>query len=88
MDEEWLNLDLMELFARCKVVNKVAFLKSKYEHLISLVDDDLNVNYKIASSERAWGPYGGYALEEDWRTKNKKKCDALFRILLIIHYSG
>jgi hypothetical protein len=77
----------MELFARCGVINKVDFLKNKYEYLISLVDENLNINYKVAPRERYWSPYGGFALEEDWKTKTRKQSDMLFRILLIIHYT-
>ena len=40
-------LDLMELFARCGIVKKVEELKNKYEYLLSLIDDNLNVNTKV-----------------------------------------
>ena len=78
----------MELFARCGVVKQVGFLKNKYEYLLSLVNDDLTLNYKVSPRERNWGPYGGFALEEDWKIKTRKQCDLLFRILIIIHYVG
>ena len=86
MEEAYVNFDLMELFARCGIVEQVPFLRKKYEYLVSLVDNNLNVNYKVDSSDRNWGPYGGFALEEDWKAKVRKQCDLLFRILLIIHY--
>ena len=88
MDENYINFDLMELFARCGVIKQVRFLCNKYEHILSLVDNSLNVNYKLTSRERGWGPYGGFALEEDWKSKVKKQCDMLFRVLLITHYAG
>ncbi|MCL2405446.1 MAG: hypothetical protein FWC92_07865 [Defluviitaleaceae bacterium] len=87
MDENYVNFDLMELFARCGVVRQVDFLNSKYEYLLSLVNDDLTINYKTTSRERDWGPYGGFALEEDWKTKTRKQCDLLFRVLMIMHYA-
>ena len=87
MDENYINFDLMELFARCGVVKQVDFLKNKYEYLLTLVNDDLSVNYKVSARERDWGPYGGFALEEDWKTKTRKQCDLLFRILIIMHYA-
>lgn len=31
-----------------------------------------------------WSPYFSFALEEDWRTKNRQQCDILFRILMIM----
>lgn len=86
LDDAYVNFDLLELFARCGVVKQVPFLQNKYEYVLSLVDDDLDVDYKIASGERNWGPYGGFALEEDWKSKTRKQCDALFRILMIMHY--
>jgi hypothetical protein len=87
MDEDYFNFDLIELFARCGIINQVNFLKSKLDSLYSLIDDDLNVNYKLTTRERSWSPYGGFALEEDWKTKTRKKCDVLFRVLLILHYA-
>jgi len=87
MDENYINFDLMELFARCGVLKQVGFLKNKYEYLLSLVNDDLTVNYKVSTRERNWGPYGGFALEEDWKIKIRKQCDLLFRILIIIHHA-
>jgi hypothetical protein len=86
MGDDYINFDLTERFARCGIIQQVDFLKSKYERLLSLVNDDLTVDYKITSRERDWSPYGGFALEEDWKTKIRKQCDLLFRILLITHY--
>ncbi|HHY82096.1 MAG TPA: hypothetical protein GX505_05375 [Clostridiales bacterium] len=63
-------------------------LKDIYETLLALVDDDLNV--KINFDKRidyGWSPYFGFALEEDWKDKIRMKCDALFRVLLNIHYA-
>ena len=31
-----------------------------------------------------WGAYSGLQLEENWRTKIKKKCDITFRALMIL----
>ena len=39
MNKSYVNFDLMELFARCGVVKRVGFLKTKYDHLLSLVND-------------------------------------------------
>jgi len=87
MDENYVQFDLMELFARCGVIKQVDFLRNKYEQLLSLVDNNLAINYKIGTGERNWGPYGGFALEEDWKIKARKHSDLLFKILLIIHYA-
>jgi hypothetical protein len=87
MDKDYINFDLMELFARCGIIKQVDFLRKKYEYLISLINDDLTINYKVNARERDWGPYGGFSLEDDWKTKNRKQCDLLFRILLVIHYT-
>ncbi|MCL2364170.1 MAG: hypothetical protein FWC71_05855 [Defluviitaleaceae bacterium] len=87
MDESYINFDLMELFARCGIIKQVGFLKNKYDYMLSLVDDHLMIDYKVKPQERNWGPYGGFALEEDWKSKTRKQCDLLFRIMLIIHYT-
>ncbi|MDR0442733.1 MAG: hypothetical protein LBH44_04920 [Treponema sp.] len=86
-NEDSIPLDIMELFARCGIVKNVKLLKNKYKYLLSLIGDDLTINYNIKPQERNWSPYFGFALEEDWKTKTKKQCDLLFRILLIMHYS-
>lgn len=87
MDKDSIPLDLMELFARCGIVDKVMFLKAKYESLLGLIDDDLNVNLDVdKKSAFGWSPYFGYALEEDWKKKIRKQCDLLFRILMIMHH--
>jgi len=87
MDEKFFNYDLMELFARCGVVKQVDFLKKKYDYMLSLVDENLCINYKVDTGGNSWNPYFGFALEEDWKTKVRKQCDLLFRFLLIIHYA-
>jgi len=88
MDENNISLDLMELFARCGIVKRVEKLKIMYESLLALVDDDLNVNINLnRRKDHGWGPYFGFALEENWKEKIRMKCDVLFRILLIIHYA-
>ena len=87
MDQNYVQFDLMELFARCGIIKYVDFLRKKYEYMLSLVNNDLTINYKVGSRDRNWGPYGGFALEEDWKNKIKKQCDLLFRLLLIMHYS-
>jgi len=81
--------DIMELFARCGVVGNVIALQNEYESLLTLIDDnpDLNINFNLHKNETSWGPYGGIALETDWKSEIRKKCDLLFRILLIIHYT-
>lgn len=81
--------DVMELFARCGITERVAVLKSEYESMLSLIDSNLDINIDLSrhKNEFSWFPYGGIALEEDWKLKIRKQCDLLFRILLIIHYT-
>lgn len=77
----------MELFARCGIINVVEKLKSKYDHLLSLIDDNLHMNLCIREyNSRNWSPYFGFALEENWKRSIQVQCDLLFRTLLIIHY--
>ena len=87
MDDTYIEFDRIELFARCGIITRVPFLRNKYEYLLSLVDDSLKINYKFGAHERIWSPYGGFALEEDWKSQIRKQCDLLFRILLIIHFA-
>jgi hypothetical protein len=87
MDENYINFDLMELFARCGIIKQAGFLKDKYDYMLSLVGGNLIIDYKVKPQERNWGPYGGFSIEEDWKSKVRKQCDLLFRILLIIHYT-
>lgn len=87
-DEETLPLDIMELFSRCGILGRVQPLCDRYERMLSAVDDSLNINLPVnKNASRNWNPYFGFALEEDWRTKKKQKCDLLFRVLLIMHYT-
>lgn len=59
------------------------------EILMNLIDNDLTLNFEVKNKYALeWSPYFGYALEEDWKSKVLKQCDILFRILLIMHYSG
>lgn len=82
--------DLMELFARCSIVKQVEVLKSEYESMLNMLDDSLDFKFDFSKhkNEISWGPYYGIALEEDWKSKIRKQCDLLFRILLIIHHVG
>lgn len=88
MDKDNISLDIMELFARCGIIKRVALLKNMSESLLALVDDDLNVNINLDKrKDHGWSPYFGFALEEDWKEKIRMQCDVLFRVLLIIHYA-
>lgn len=83
--EKNISLDLLELFARCGIVKNVAILKSKYEYLLSLIDDNLNVDLYVDKREsRNWSPYFGFALEEDWR--KTKKNNVIFYLEFYLLY--
>ncbi len=85
---ENLSLDSMELFARCGIITQVPKLQTKYNYLLSLVDDNLNVSIAVnKKNDSGWSPYFGISLEEDWKKTQKINCDLLFRILLILHYT-
>ena len=85
-EKDFIPLDMMELFARCKVVKGVELLKYKYDRLLSLIDENLNVNIDSQNGNN-WNPYLGFALEVDWKKKIRLQCDLLFRVLLIMHYT-
>ena len=87
-ETENISLDAMELFARCKILEKVPLLKNQYKYMLSLIDENLNFNIGANKfTNKDWSPYFGFALEEDWKNSTRKQCDLLFRVLLIMHYS-
>ena len=87
LEKNGINLDTLELFARCGAIKKVELLKKQYKYLISLVKDNLKINLS-KKPDKGWSPYFGFSLEEDWKNNIKYQCDILFRILLIIHYTN
>jgi len=86
-DEDRVSFDILELFARCGIVDKVEILQKKCDYLLASIDDDLNFSGDIDKRSFSWSPYFGFALEENWRSKTSVKCDILFRTLMIIHYT-
>lgn len=79
--------DRLELLARCGALTRVDILKKEYEMLLECLDDSIFFTRQVNSQYAlGWSPYFGFALEEDWRSKTRKQCDILFRILLIMHY--
>jgi len=83
------DFDTLELFARCGIVKQAAALKMKYDELLSLVDENLYLNIAVDKrKDFKWGPYYGFAIEENWKNEVKIQCDLLFRILMIMHYTG
>ncbi|GKX66368.1 hypothetical protein [Inconstantimicrobium mannanitabidum] len=90
VSQKW--FERMELLAKCGVFPYVDKLQSeltlmKAEALMSNGILKLSVNPKNLSSFKVWGPYGGLALEENWRIKNRQWNDLTFRMVLISHYS-
>ena len=80
--------DRLELFARCGAISHVDTLKNEYEMLVSLISKDLTINIEVKNKYALeWSPYFGFALEVDWKSKIRKQCDILFRILYIMHYT-
>jgi len=81
--------DLMEQFARCGIVRHVPALRDEYNAMLSLAEESMAINISFHKNRDAfgWEPYYGIALEQDWKTKIRKQCDILFRILLILHYT-
>lgn len=81
--------DRLELLARCGALSRVAVLKNEYEMLLECLDAHGLFTREVASKYAlGWSPYFGFALEEDWRSKYRKQCDILFRILLIMHHAA
>ena len=79
--------DRLELFARCGALTRVKELREEYALLLDHLDTQGRfvgeVNRKYALG---WSPYFGFALEEDWRSKIRRQCDILFRVLMIMEW--
>ena len=79
--------DRLELLARCGALTRVDCLRKEYDLLLSYLEEgplftgEVNRTYALG-----WSPYFGFALEVDWRSKKRKQCDILFRILMIMNH--
>lgn len=81
----------MELTARCGVFPYVSKLKEELKLLKEEAEKydgilKLQVPHKNLKGFLNWGPYGGIALEENWRVKERQWQDLTFRMVLIDHY--
>lgn len=77
--------DRLELFARCGALTRVKELREEYDLLLEHLDAQ---GMFLGEVERKyaleWSLYFGFALEEDWRSKIRRQCDVLFRVLMIM----
>ena len=80
------QLEYIEWFARCGIVKYVPALREAVEDIIRYVDDE-GICHAPVLELKDWGPYCGFRLETDWRSKTRKACDITFRALLIQHYA-
>ena len=55
--------------------------------LMRAVDDE-GICHAPTLELKEWGPYCGFRLETDWRSRTRKACDITFRALLILHYAN
>ena len=80
----------MELLARMGIVPEIRELTGQVDVLLEMLDEsggwfDLPLRHAYFHK---WGAYTGLALEEDWRTAQRRKNDLTFRALLIGYYAG
>lgn len=81
------HLEYIEWFARCGVVKHIPALCEAVDDIMMAVDDE-GVCHAPVLELKDWGPYGGFRLETDWKSKVRKACDITFRALLILHYAN
>lgn len=80
------HTEYIEWFARCGIVEHIPALREAVDDIMRVVDDE-GICHAPVLEVKDWGPYCGFRLETDWRSKNRKACDITFRALLIQHYA-
>lgn len=79
-----------ELLSRMGVFGIVPQLEEQKEELLKIISTGYEVfqHFQSHRSWTIWSAYSGLALEQDWRSKEARTRDALFRSLLVLHFSG
>jgi len=80
------QLEYIEWFARCGIVQYIPVLQDAVKDILDSVDNE-GVCHAPVLEHKSWGPYVGFRLEADWKSKIRKDCDITFRALLILHYA-
>ncbi|MDD2268090.1 MAG: hypothetical protein PHY15_00910 [Eubacteriales bacterium] len=81
------QMEYIEWFARCGIVQHIPALRQIVDDIIGSVDDEGVCRAPTLELE-GWGPYCGSQLEVDWKSEIRKSCDITFRALLIEHYAS
>ena len=81
------QIEYIEWFARCGIVQYIPVLLDAVKDIINCVDNE-GICHAPVLEVKGWGPYCGSQLEIDWKTKIRKACDITFRALLIAYYSN
>ena len=81
------QMEYIEWFARCGVVKHIPALREVVDDIMRAVDDE-GICHAPTLELKEWGPYCGFRLETDWRSRTRKACDITFRALLIMHYAN
>lgn len=78
----------MELLSRIGVIPGVPEIRRQYDVLLRMLENGSGVFAGKYTHQyfTSWDTYGGLALEEDWKTKERYLCDLYFRSLLIRHF--
>jgi hypothetical protein len=90
-DAEWMQwFHRIEILSRLGVVHRIPELESQVRTLNRMIlqnhglfTNKLNHPYFLK-----WGAYTGLALENDWRSSQRRVNDLTFRSLLILNYAG
>lgn len=88
--KDWMRwFHRMELLSRIGVIPGVPEIRRQYDVLLRMLENGSGVFSKKHAHAyfTNWDTYGGLALEEDWKTKERYLCDLCFRSLLIRHFS-
>jgi len=90
-EQEWAFwFERCELLGRMGILMEVPLLQKQVEALRGIVSSGAE-QFRRFRKHRAWtnwSSYMGLALESDWSSKEARVRDALFRSLLILHFSG
>lgn len=80
----------MECLARLGVIAHIPQLRFQVHTLAELLTEGEG-HFPLKLSHRyfmKWGPYAGLALENDWRSDQRRVNDLTFRSLLVLHFAA
>jgi hypothetical protein len=90
-DFEWMMwFHRTEMIARLGIASKVQAIQKQLDYVSGMAKENEGLFTKQVShfSFMKWSAYSGLALEDGWKTKDRRVNDLTFRWLLIQHYAA